>query len=200
MPIYDFDGAAHTEVGKLFDFDGTAKHQIGRVYDHDGTAAALLYSGETVLYDGGMAVPFEQYSSVSNASYIYTSLADNGTDLYAKVHYNLEGNDFYSGHAAWRTQQPIDLSQYSALCIRARVWNRWNSYNGVRAEFFDPNGVSLGTLNIMQDAQSSLDSEWVLDLAPLRELAEPVKIGVTAWQSYSNGRGAEFNLYKMTLV
>ena len=61
MPIYDFDGAVHTEVGKLFDFDGTAKHQIGRVYDHDGTAAALLYSGETAFFNSGAAVPFSTY-------------------------------------------------------------------------------------------------------------------------------------------
>lgn len=197
MPIMDWDGGAGHEISKVYDYDGTTQHQIGKVYDYNGTASSLIYSAEEVLYDGGMVVPFEQYSSVSNASYIYTSLADNGTDLYAKVHYNLEGNDFYSGYAVWRTQQPIDLSQYSALCIRARVWNRWNSYNGVKVEFWDANNVSVGSIPVQENqAGVTTDSEWTFDLSAFNS---PVKVGITAWQTYSNGRGAEFNLYKMTL-
>lgn len=51
MPIYDNDGTASYEIGKLFDNDGTASYQIGKVYDNDGTTNSLIYSAEQALAD-----------------------------------------------------------------------------------------------------------------------------------------------------
>lgn len=49
MAIYDNDGTANYEIGKLYDNDGTANHQIGAVYDFDGTANALIYTAEQTV-------------------------------------------------------------------------------------------------------------------------------------------------------
>lgn len=189
-------GNVYCEIGKLYEFGSNDFSPISKVYDWDGTAMSLIYSDEEVLYDGGMVVPFEDYGYVSNSNYVYTTRTDNGTNLFAMTKYNLGGNDFYHGYAGWRTQHVIDLSQYSTISITARVQNYWNSYNGVRVEFWYENNVSAGTINIMQDTPTTLDSEWTLDLSAFNGAC---KVGVTAWQTYSNGRGAEFNLYKMTL-
>ena len=44
MAIYDNDGTANFEIGKLFDNDSLSNQQIGKVYDFDGTASHLIYS------------------------------------------------------------------------------------------------------------------------------------------------------------
>lgn len=49
MAIYDNDGTANYEIGKLYDNDGTANHQIGAVYDFDGTANFLIYTAEQTV-------------------------------------------------------------------------------------------------------------------------------------------------------
>lgn len=197
MAIYDNDGTANYEIGKLYDNDGTANHQIGKVYDRDGTANSLIYNAETVLYDGGMVVPFEDFGYVSNGTYVYTTRTDNGTNLFAKTQYNVGGDGFYEGYATWRTRQVIDLSQYGAITIKAKVSTLWSSYNGVKLEFFDANNNSVGGIDIQKDVTSTTDSEWTFDLSTFNDAC---KVGITAWQTYSAGRGAEFNLYKMVLT
>lgn len=49
MPIYDWNGSASTEIGKVYDWDGSASHQIGAVYDFDGTANFLIYTAEQTV-------------------------------------------------------------------------------------------------------------------------------------------------------
>lgn len=196
MAIYQSEGTLFTEIEKLYVSNGASYDQIGKVYDFDGTANHLIYSGEEVLYDGGMVVQFEDYGYVSNGTYVYTTRTDNGTNLFAKTHYNIGGDGFYEGYAGWRTQQVVDLSQYSTITVKARVQTYWDSYCGVKIEFWDGNNTSAGSINIMQDASTTVDSEWSFDLSDFNNAC---KVGVTAWQTYSNGRGAEFNLYKMVL-
>lgn len=197
MPIYDFDGTAKAEVGKVYDNDGSVNHQIGKVYDHDGTAAAVIYSGEEVLYDSGMVVPFEPYTYVSNSNYVYAYADNNETNLGGRVRYNLTGNDFYTAYAGWRTSELYNLSNYSAVTIKAEAWTRWDSYNGVKVALFDANNNELAVFDVLKEVGSGYaNSEWTFDLSEYNSLA---KVGITAWQSYSNGRGAEFKLYKMTL-
>ncbi|MBQ9959984.1 MAG: hypothetical protein IJP01_06470 [Oscillospiraceae bacterium] len=190
-------GNVYCEIGKLYEFGGNGFSPISKVYDWNGTAMSLIYSDEEVLYDGGMVVPFEDYGYVSNSSYLYTTRTDNTSNLYGKVAYNLQGNDFYTGYAGWRTSSLIDLSQYSTITIAAKVYTRWDSYNGVRLEFWDASNNSVGTITIQENQKGiTTDSEWTFDLSAFNDAC---KVGVTAWQTYSNGRGAEFNLYKMTL-
>ena len=43
MPIYDNDGTANREIGKLYDNNGSANTQIGKVYDNNGNVNSLVY-------------------------------------------------------------------------------------------------------------------------------------------------------------
>lgn len=43
MAIYDNNGTASSEIGKLYDNDGTANFQLGKVYDNNGTTNSLTY-------------------------------------------------------------------------------------------------------------------------------------------------------------
>ncbi|MEG2678282.1 MAG: hypothetical protein RR933_09180 [Oscillospiraceae bacterium] len=53
MAIYDFDGTASRELGKLYDNDGTTSRKIGKVFDSDGAANKVIYKDELLLYDNG---------------------------------------------------------------------------------------------------------------------------------------------------
>ena len=46
MPMYDWNGTASSELGKVYDWDGTTSYQLGKGYDWDGTANNLIYSAE----------------------------------------------------------------------------------------------------------------------------------------------------------
>lgn len=48
-PIYDWDGTANNEIGKLYDWDGTTNNQIGKVWDNDGTTNNLIYTACTPI-------------------------------------------------------------------------------------------------------------------------------------------------------
>ncbi|MBQ9958922.1 MAG: hypothetical protein IJP01_01070 [Oscillospiraceae bacterium] len=196
MAVFDFDGTAHREAGAVFDFDGTALHPIAAVYDADGAALHPVYTAETVLYDGGMVATFEPRTYVSNSTHVYAYADNNGTDLGGRVNQNLVGA-FYTAEASWRTADLIDLSQYSSITVAAEVYTRWSSYNGVRLEFWDEAGNSVGSISIQENQQGvTTNSEWTF---PLAAFAGVYKIGLTAWQTYSEGRGAEFHLFKFSL-
>lgn len=198
MPIYNKGGTDLSGIGKLYEFDGAAFNQIGKVYAYDGTTASLILSGGAeVLFDGGMVAQFEPYTHVSNSTYVYAYADNNGTDLGGRVNYNVGGGAFYTATASWRTSELIDLSQYSSITIAAKAYTRWDSYNGVRVEFWDANNNSVGSINIQENQKGvTTDGEWTFDLSAYNDA---VKVGVTAWQTYSDGRGATFNLYKMVL-
>ena len=198
MAIYDNDGTANYEIGKLYDNDGTANHQIGAVYDFDGTANALIYNAETVLYNGGMVSTFEPRTYVSNSTYVYAYTDNNGDNLGGRVNYNVSGGAFYTAEASWRTADLIDLSQYSSITVAAEVYTRWSSYNGVRLEFWDESGNSVGSISIQENQQGvTTNSEWTFSLA---DFNSPVKVGITAWQTYADGRGATFKMRQMILA
>lgn len=70
MPIYDNDGTASYQIGKVYDHDGTAAHQIGKVYDHDGTANYLIYSADPkILLD----------STGNHAGFTFSEASKTGT-------------------------------------------------------------------------------------------------------------------------
>ena len=107
MPIYDFDGAVHTEVGKLFDFDGTAKHQIGKVHDHDGTASSLIYSAETeALTSYAWGGHYNPNGAFQDASYSNGKIIANATS--------------YLCQSIWTTEK-IDFSQFSKMRVNYTI-------------------------------------------------------------------------------
>ena len=189
MPIY----VDNNEISKLY-VDGK---QIVKVYDWNGEAASLIYSAETVLYDCSMTVNFEPYTHISNSTFVYAYADNNETNLGGRVRYNLIGDGFYEAYAGWRTSDLHDLSSYSTCTIIAEAWTNWDSYNGVKVVLFDANNNELASFDVLKDVKSGYaKSEWTFDLSSYNDAA---KIGVTAWQTYSNARGAEFKMYKMLL-
>lgn len=47
MPIYDWNGSVHSEIGTIYDGNGSVNSQIKEVYDGNGSVNSLIYSAET---------------------------------------------------------------------------------------------------------------------------------------------------------
>ena len=75
MAIYDDDGTATREIGKLYDNDRTTTYQIGKAYDNDGTNSYLIYSAEDYLLQNGvvqsLAGGFTHYAQQYNSALTY---------------------------------------------------------------------------------------------------------------------------------
>jgi hypothetical protein len=154
-------------------------------------------SFELVLYDGGMVAPFESYGRTSNSTYVYHYEEDFSTYLRGRTNNQNSGSDFYSGYSGWRTSDLYDLANYSTVTIKAEAWTEWDSYNGVKVALFDVNNNELAVFDVLKEVKDGYaNSEWIFDISTYNT---PAKIGITAWQSYGVGRGAEFKLYEMTL-
>lgn len=107
MAIYDNDGTANYEIGKLYDDDGTANHQIGKAYDHNGTAASLIYSAETEALTayawGGHYNPNDAFQ---DASYSNGKIIANATSYLCK--------------SIWTTER-VDFSQFSKMRVNYTI-------------------------------------------------------------------------------
>ena len=99
MAIYDDDGTATRENGKLYDNDGTTSYQIGKAYDNDGTSNHLIYSAE---YDVLAAFG---WTKAGTSSYITSLTATNVTIKPTAG----------SGNA--RVYKTIDVTNYRSMTI-----------------------------------------------------------------------------------
>lgn len=138
MPIYDFDGSAGYQIGKVYDYDGSAGHQIGKVYDHDGTASHLIYSAETVYFDNGAQVGYTTYN-LGNVNILNV-----GTTIYSQM-----GN--YNGSGATTVRFAADISNISTLYVTITGL----ALNGNARLYF---GIS--TLTGAAQPGVYIDSEW----------------------------------------
>lgn len=131
MPIYDNDGTANYQIGKLYDSDGTNKYQIGKVYDNDGTTNSLIYSAEvnaladmTFTWAGTGGAQVTQTVS----QLVVSSLAPNGeTDTYAIAY-------------VW-----VDYSEYSKVTITYSYTAQYAMYIGFG---FSSNATAIEKTNI----------------------------------------------------
>lgn len=128
MPIYDYDGTALHQIGKVYDWDGTTSHQIGKVYDWDGTASSLIYSSEDVILDNSNYATDITGGYVGgekpNGAYGDGSLVASGVQLPATP---------YMQYALW-TNDTIDFSSYSIMTITYTVTDAYVApgYNTAR--------------------------------------------------------------------
>lgn len=197
MAILDHDGTSYVAVKSVLDHDGATYTKIAKGFDHDGTAYTTIYSAETVLYDGGMIVQFEPATYNQNANYTYAYAEDETTRLRGRVHWNVAGDSTYKASATWRTKDLIDLAEYSTITVDAEVYTAWDSLNGVRLEFFDASNNSVGTIIIQENMKNTTTTQvWNFDISSYNT---PVKVGITAYQHYSNGRAASFYLNALKL-
>jgi len=111
MAIYDNDGTANHEIGKLYDNDGTVNHQIGKVYDHNGTTASLIYSAEVQVFPGTAGLT---YTNSSNCTAAATK-----TSLYCYT------NNSNGGSA--KCAVAVDMSSFKSMTIKYTITSgRWN--------------------------------------------------------------------------
>ena len=97
MAIFDNDGTALCEEGKMYDSDGTADFQIGKIYDNNGTADSLIYNSETVLLDGStnlLGTPAAFYGSSDGIKKCSFSQQSDGSYLGT---FELEGSGIRKG-------------------------------------------------------------------------------------------------------
>lgn len=90
MAIYDNDGTANYEIGKLYDNDGTANHQIGKVYDFDGTVNSLIYTGtpEYLYKDGDQCTSDTGGWQVATGGiyWYWGNIAEDNNDIWDESH------------------------------------------------------------------------------------------------------------------
>ncbi len=127
MAIYDNNGTASAEIGKLYDNNGTASVQISKVYDNNGTANSLLYSAA------------EPFTVVPNASgypaskYTLTVLAGshNADQPYCK--YNGNTLEIYINGWSKMFQgffTPITIAGQTKMKVNGTTWDPGNSSTG----------------------------------------------------------------------
>lgn len=121
MPIYDYDGAASREIGKMYDYDGATNHEIGKAYDWDGTTNREIYSGDLTLWDrgdktGGHWVTSAWPGRISAWGIEFVNVGD----------WNLAGATMrcQANSEWWKTgfvftDFPVDVSAYNRMQVRA---------------------------------------------------------------------------------
>lgn len=58
MALYDNNGTASTQIGKVYDNNGTTNTQIGKIYDNNGTTSSLIYTADQTFFNGTTACDY----------------------------------------------------------------------------------------------------------------------------------------------
>ena len=96
MAIYDNNGTANTENGKVYDNNGTTNSQIGKVYDNNGTTNSLLYSAVEPI----TIIPDATNYPASKYTKIYRNTSNvNNPEGHSNGYYNTAVS--YSGNALY---------------------------------------------------------------------------------------------------
>lgn len=131
MPIYDNDGTANHEIGKLYDYNGSANTQIGKVYDNNGTTNSLIYSAEVYGWNGGNT-GYTVNPRTYNEGYAYTSTFQVGS------------NPTSHSRAAALAWVNLDFTGFSTLTITYSYYNWY--YAGGRVGY----GTNFSTFAMNQ--------------------------------------------------
>ncbi len=120
MAIYDDDGTATREIGKLYDNDGTTTYQIGKAYDNDGTNSYLVYSAEEIILNNNDYATAITGGYVGgnkpNGAYQDGLLVNTGVELPVTA---------YIQKTMW-TNNKIDLTGYSKMTVTYTVSNSYS--------------------------------------------------------------------------
>lgn len=122
MAIYDNDGTATREIGKLYDNDGTSNHQIGKAYDNNGSANSLIYSAEEVIIGSGAAYT-SGWTGISGRAYLnaggsWGALSSSG--LYNMKCLGSWGN--HGGAVNVYSKQKIRLTEWSTMTLTYKIY------------------------------------------------------------------------------
>lgn len=78
MPIYDWNGSAHSEIGTIYDGNGSVNSQIGAIYDGNGSVNSLIYQAETQLTSwssGGYCLSTPSILSISGGNITFSAMS-----------------------------------------------------------------------------------------------------------------------------
>ena len=124
MPIYDFDGTTHREIGKAYDFDGVTHRQQSKTYDNDGITDRLLYAAETPVFDPGLSDP---YCTALTGGYS-VALADlQGEYTFATINssmiqaYGSSGAGPHRSYMVISSVNAIDLGRFSKFELTGQI-------------------------------------------------------------------------------
>lgn len=109
MAIYDDNGTAKTEIGKVYDNDGTTGYQIGKVYDSDGTTNSLIYQANYVVVDSATGEANGSWTKVTYND-VTSSFSLTNKALILK---GAAGGDYY--YVINKT--PINASEYTKAYV-----------------------------------------------------------------------------------
>ena len=113
MPIYDNNGSASTQIGKLYDYNGSANTQIGKVYDNNGSASSLIYTSD-IVFIGANSSYTSGWTTLSGLGGAYKgSLTASGNSMIQNTGQVSWTNHGGAGNA--RTSAAIDLTSFSTL-------------------------------------------------------------------------------------
>ena len=123
MAIYDNDGTATREIGKLYDNDGTTSYQIGKAYDNDGTNSYLIYTANapetaTILnYSDQVSGITGGWKFGNKGGYAYHQGWVSGDNAWVMRY---SGSN-WSGAGWMETNSKIYISGYSKLRLKLRT-------------------------------------------------------------------------------
>lgn len=156
MPIYDNDGTANYEIGKVYDFDGTTDYQTGKVYDFDGTADYLIYSAEEQLFPeqysawvygtGGNAGSHEAVVNETKI-YVYSDLGDTGS--------------YANGSKGFAYSPEIDFSQYEKMTIDFSELITGNQYGTNAKAIIGILPTETTSVTVYNNNGCSDNGEWI---------------------------------------
>ena len=138
MAIYENDGTANYEIGKLYDNDGTTSYQIGKVYDNNGTTNSLLYQDSLTVVDIANDVVNTSWSwNVGN--WLTVTKQSNGLRFYRYT---------YNAIVAAACTTGYDLTPYSKMVVKVVKFNAPNAIAQYGEQYASYVGVSTNTGNL----------------------------------------------------
>lgn len=184
MPIYDNDGTANREIGKLYDYNGSANTQIGKVYDNNGTTNSLIYNYQSpttqVIFNGtnqvsaitgGWSMPITYYR-------YFSEIINNGQGVEYKlgtqtgIAMSYSGNN-PTGRGVAQTNSKIAISGWTYLNLDYY----WQGGFGAAAE--GPGYIYIGLSSTKLTDWSDNNRNW-----------EPTWVKVNSvWRNNSSGTG-----------
>lgn len=171
MPIYDSNGSAHSEIGKIYDGNGSVNSPIQYVYDSNGSVNSLVYSAETPITAwsfGGYGNGDQGNLSISGSSIVFGTgswRSNFGSLAWSSVPYSINtGNTIrYS------------MSQLNFQTEDTNIANGWEHMGGIYVVF----------MTSRYDLNSQIYNRPDQNLA---NAGASVHLGPSCWRSAINGQ------------
>jgi len=176
MAIYDNDGTAESEWGKMYDTDGTAEYQIGKLYDSDGTADSLIHNAEFILFGNG--VLYGTWGELHEGGTITSS----GWTAYVD-------NDYGCRYL----NEKIDFSQYNTIEITTSQLTSVGNRNHSAFRFGVASGFGMYTPGYIKRFEYSLKDQSLAAGTYTLDISDVTDTAYFAMDFYYSGQGTVYS-------